>query len=227
MVFEGRKHKEIEYLIRYPEGYVKGEKCPVLIYIHGAGGRGDALDEIKTHPTFTITEKMEGFPFVMIAPVCPKADGTWFDFFQSLKSLVVEVIESDYADVERVYVMGGSMGGYTTWELAMSMPERFAAIVPICGGGMYWNAGRLANVPVWAFHGALDKTVLPEESEKMVNAVNKKGGNAKLTIYPENAHDAWTDTFSNPEVYEWLLSNKNENAKLLVNEYSGNMKDFG
>ena len=92
---------------------------------------------------------------------------------------------------------------------------------------MYWNARRLVNVPVWAFHGAKDPTVLVEESIKMVEAVNKRGGNAKLTIYPENAHDAWTDTFSNPEVYAWLLTNKNENAKALINEYSQNIKDFG
>ena len=134
---------------------------------------------------------------------------------------------ADYTDPERLYLMGASMGGYTTWELAMSMPELFAAIVPICGGGMYWNAGRLVNVPVWAFHGKLDPTVLVEESEKMVNAVNKRGGNARLTVYPENKHDAWTDTFSNPEVYRWLLDHKNQNAGRLVNEYSGNAKEFG
>jgi len=227
MRYEYKKHKEIEYLVRYPEDFTMGEKRPVIIHIHGAGGRGGTLEEIKTHPIMVLTENMEDFPFVVVAPVCPDVTGTWYDHFQSLRSLIIEVIESDYADAERIYVMGGSMGGYTTWEIAMSMPERFAAIVPICGGGMYWNAGRLANVPVWAFHGALDKTVFPEESEKMVNAVNKRGGNARLTIYPENAHDAWTDTFSNPEVYKWLLSHKNENAKKLVNEYSKNMKDFG
>ena len=75
--------------------------------------------------------------------------------------------------------MGASMGGYGTWQLAMSMPKFFAAIVPICGGGMYWNAGRLINTPIWAFHGAKDPTVLCVESEKMVNHVNALGGKAK------------------------------------------------
>ena len=92
---------------------------------------------------------------------------------------------------------------------------------------MYWNAGRLKNVPVWAFHGKLDPTVLVEESEKMVNAVNKRGGCAKLTIYPENKHDAWNDTYSNPAVYEWLLLHQRSEAKELINEYSGNVKAFG
>lgn len=112
------------------------------------------------------------------------------------------------------------MGGYGTWQLAMSMPEYFAAIAPICGGGMYWNAGRLINVPVWAFHGALDTTVLPEESKKMVDAVNKKGGQARLTVYPENAHNAWSDTYANPELFAWFLQHENSNAQDIVNEYS-------
>jgi predicted peptidase len=105
------------------------------------------------------------------------------------------------------------MGGYGTWQLAVSVPDAFAAMIPVCGGGMYWDAGRLKKIPIWAFHGALDKTVLPEESLKMVAAVNGKGGKAKLTIYPNNAHDAWTDTYSNPEVYAWLLEHtKGESA---------------
>ena len=66
---------------------------------------------------------------------------------------------------------------------AMSMPEYFAAIIPICGGGMCWNCIRLKDVPIWAFHGALDDTVLPEESMHMVAAVNRNGGNAKITVY--------------------------------------------
>jgi hypothetical protein len=76
------------------------------------------------------------------------------------------------------------MGGYGTWHIAMSLPNYFAAIVPICGGGMYWNAARLVNVPAWAFHGEADSAVYCEESKKMVDAVNAKGGNAKLTIFP-------------------------------------------
>ena len=112
------------------------------------------------------------------------------------------------------------MGGYATWQIGMSMPEIFAAIVPICGGGMYWNAARLINVPAWAFHGKKDVSVFVEESEKMVNAVNKHGGNAKLTIYPENGHDAWSDTYNNPEVFQWLLSNENSNGEEVVDIYN-------
>lgn len=227
MRFEECKFKKINYLVRYPDGYEKGDRCPVLICIHGAGGRGGSYEDFRGHSEFTLSAKIENFPFVTVAPICPKVDGTWFDYFETLKDFIRFIVAEDYADPARIYAMGGSMGGYTTWELAMSMPEYFAAIVPICGGGMYWNAGRLKNVPVWAFHGKLDPTVLVEESEKMVNAVNKRGGCARLTVYPEAKHDAWTPTYSNPEVYEWLLSHTNQNAEQLVNEYSGNAKEFG
>ena len=100
------------------------------------------------------------------------------------------------------------MGGYTAWQLAMTMPECFAALVPICGGGMYWNAGRLKNVPVWAFHGIEDTTVLPEESIKMVNAVNKRGGSARLTLLCGVAHNSWLNAYGSREVFDWMLSQK-------------------
>lgn len=91
---------------------------------------------------------------------------------------------------------------------------------------MYWNSPRLINVPVWAFHGEKDTTVCPDESVKFVDRINQFGGNAKLTLYPDCAHDSWTSTYSNPEVFSWLLEHKNENAKETVNMYN-NSKDFG
>jgi predicted peptidase len=122
--------------------------------------------------------------------------------------------------------MGASMGGYGSWQMAMSLPEYFAAMVPICGGGLFWNAARLVNVPVWAFHGGKDTVIPPEESMKMVDAVNAAGGNAKLTIYPDNDHNAWTDTYSNPEVFAWLLAHKNINTVSLSNPYR-NVQQYG
>ena len=81
-------------------------------------------------------------------------------------------------------------------------------------------------MPIWAFHGAKDPTVFVEETQKMVDAVNKRGGNAKLTIYPENAHDAWSDTYSNPEVFSWLLEHEIKEKELGENEYN-DQKKFG
>ena len=210
--------------IRYPDGYEEGKTYPVLINLHGAGGREQPFETIVHHPFFETVNEMADFPLVAIAPHCN--ENSWFDKFERLKQFVLTTLEQSFCDRERLYLMGASMGGYATWQLAMSMPECFAAIVPICGGGMSWNGSRLVNVPVWAFHGKLDTTVHVEESEWIVGRILKNGGDAKLTVYPENGHNAWSDTFSNPEVYEWLLSHKNQNRKQLVDIYN-NVKQFG
>ena len=211
--------KGMKCILRFPTDYEQGKKYPAIMLLHGAGTRGNDIEALKGNPYFPLTEKHESFPFVTVAPQC--YTDTWFDIWGELKMLAQYVSELEFVDPARVYLMGASMGGYGTWQLAMSLPDTFAAIVPICGGGMYWNAGKLKNVPVWAFHGALDQTVLPEESEKMVNAVNKRGGSAKLTIYPENGHNAWSDTYSNLEVFEWMLSHTNQKLQGFENEYKG------
>ena len=196
----------LRYLIKYPKEYKQGERYPVLFFFHGAGTRGNDINKLLGNPFFTHIEAHDPFPFVVVAPLC--TENTWFDLFERLEKLVKEISAADFADSTCIYAIGASMGGYATWQLGMSLPDTFAAIVPICGGGMYWSAARLKNVPVWAFHGEKDTTVFVEETKKMVEAVNKRGGNAKMTIYPENAHDAWSDTYKNPEVFAWMLSHQ-------------------
>ena len=224
MEYKILEFNKIKYVIRYPEGYNAGDKCPVLIYLHGAGGRGKDIDVIRNHKVFLLTEKHENFPFITIAPQCYA--NTWFDIFEQLQEFVKWVYSSDFCDRERVYLMGASMGGYGTWQLAMSLPELFAAIVPICGGGMYWNTPRLQDVPVWAFHGDSDPVVLPRESEQLVFRVKQCLGNAKLTIYENTGHDAWTATFNDPEVFEWLLTNKKKDIVEVVDKYD-DVEKFG
>ncbi|MBQ9086909.1 MAG: prolyl oligopeptidase family serine peptidase [Clostridia bacterium] len=224
MHFEQIEWQGIGAWIRYPDGYEEGKRYPVILTLHGAGGRELPLENVLNHTFFEKVNKLSDFPFVSIAPHCN--ENSWFDMFERLKQFVLTTLSQPFCDAERFYLMGASMGGYATWQLAMSMPECFAAIVPICGGGMSWNGARLANVPVWAFHGALDTTVHVEESEWIVARINKNGGNAKLTVYPENAHDSWSDTFANPEVYAWMLSHRNQNEKKLIDIYN-NVKDYG
>lgn len=216
--------EDMQYVLRYPECYREGEKYPLLLFLHGAGTRGDDIGKVLGNSFLKHSAAQEGLSFITVAPLCHK--NTWFDMLETLCRFAKMLSCAPFTDAARFYLTGNSMGGYGTWQLAMSCPELFAAIVPVCGGGMYWNAARLANVPIWAFHGAKDGTVFPEESEKMVNAVNKRGGSAKLTVYPENGHDSWTDTYTNRAVYEWLLSHTNQNAKQLADEYN-NSKAFG
>ena len=211
---EERAFDGMRYVVRFPSDFSEGAKRPVILFLHGAGTRGDDIRLLENNPYFLIIERFADFPFVTVAPLC-EAD-TWFDVFETLKRLVLHVWHSDFADPDRWYLMGASMGGYAAWQLAMSMPERFAAAVPICGGGMYWNAGRLVGVPVWAFHGQKDPV---EESKKMVDAVKAAGGNARLTVFPENGHDAWSDVYGSEEVFKWLLTHKKSRAGNLTNEF--------
>ena len=125
---------------------------------------------------------------------------------EHIMALIDETVENYSIDQNRVYLTGLSMGGYGTWTIASSYPQRFAAIAPVCGGGQPYLARSLKNIPVWAFHGAMDSVVPLQQSQMMVDAVNRAGGNAKLTVYPEADHDSWTATYNNDELYEWLLS---------------------
>lgn len=213
-----KQYNNRDYVLCLPDNYEDGKKYPVIIHLHGAGGRGDDIKVIAEHPYCEETAKHEGFEFITAMPQCP-AEKTWFNVFEQLTDFVKMIYNSDFTDKEHFYCIGSSMGGYGTWELAMQSPELFAAIVPICGGGMYWNAGRLKNVKVWAFHGGKDNVVLPEESKKMVNAVNAEGGEARLTVYPNNDHNAWSDTFRNRDVFKWFLTCKKEDVAVNKSKY--------
>jgi predicted peptidase len=101
-----------------------------------------------------------------------------------------------------------SMGGFGTWALAGYSPDRFAAIIPICGGGEPLLTRALRHMPVWAFHGGKDPIVPVKRSQELIDALKKADAEAKLTIYPDALHDSWSATYDNPEIYEWLLAHK-------------------
>jgi predicted peptidase len=103
------------------------------------------------------------------------------------------------------------MGGYGTWRIAARYPDRFAAAVPICGGGRDEWATALKDLPIWCFHGAQDKVVDPQKSQQMIDAIKALGGNPKLTIYPDVQHDSWVRAYEDPALYEWLLSHSLQN----------------
>ena len=122
---------------------------------------------------------------------------------------LLDDITSRYdVDTKRIYLTGLSMGGFGAWELACEYPERFAAVVPICGGGQPYLVDNLKDVPVWAFHGAKDKVVDVRKSKEMVDALKACGGDVKLTIYREAEHDSWTQTYDNKKLYDWLLKHR-------------------
>jgi predicted peptidase len=195
----------MDYLLFLPQDYEKKDSWPLMLFLHGAGERGDDLELVKKHGPPKIVETKKDFPFILVSPQC-KPKRRWEP--SGLTALLDEAVAKYKVDKDRIYVTGLSMGGFGTWSLAADTPDRFAAIVPICGGGeAYWTR-QLVNLPVWVFHGGKDSVVPLERSEAMVEALKKRGGNVKLTVYPDAGHDSWTETYDNPELYEWLLQQK-------------------
>jgi len=201
------KTVSLRYLLYLPKGYgeKKDQKWPLILFLHGAGERGSDLELVKKHGPPKLIAGGKEFPFIVVSPQC--LAGTWWtEMIDSLAALLDDVQSRYAADPNRVYLTGLSMGGFGTWTLACRYPERFAAIAPICGGGDWFLAERLKNMPVWAFHGAKDPVVPLKESRDMVDALKRAGGDAQLTIYLEAEHDSWTETYNNPKLYEWFLS---------------------
>ena len=207
----GRIGAYLNYLKYSPEKS-KTVKLPLIIYIHGAGSRGNDLDNFSVVDSLLKRIESGRIPAILTAPQC-HAD-TWFELFDVLLEFIDCMRNQPDIDINRIYICGGSMGGYTVWQVCMSKPDWFAAAVPICGGGMYWNAARLKNLPVWAFHGEEDQTVSVEESRKMVGAINLAGGNARLTVFSGIGHDSWTPAFQSDEMWAWLFAQNNNTKRL-------------
>ncbi len=203
----------LDYLLFLPALY--GEepqrRWPLILFLHGAGERGADLALVKKHGIARLVdEQAETFPFLAISPQCP-AEHRWTEYTDLLLAIVEQVSSAYAVDRRRVYLTGLSMGGLGTWVLGAAAPERFAALAPICGPlrppTEDWEARAraLAHTPVWAFHGGMDPVVPVADSERMVEAIQQAGGDARLTVYPEADHDSWTVTYANPELYAWFL----------------------
>jgi predicted peptidase len=203
------KNISCKYLLYLPKDYGKeGQGWPLILFLHGAGERGDDLESLKICGLPEFLEEQEDFPFIVVSPQCP-AGGWWPDDIDVLINLLDDIVSRYDVDEKKIYLTGMSMGGYGTWRLACAYPDRFAAIAPLCGGAHHGvKASELKDVPVWAFHGAKDGVVPLRESEDMVDAVKKQGGEVKFTVYPDADHDCWTATYRNKELYDWFLKHR-------------------
>lgn len=213
----------LPYRLYMPFPIVPGKRYPLVVFMHGYGERGsDNRKQFFRFRTFPFWKK---YPCFVLAPQCPESDSsgeaTWVktDFGASSSrmnrlpawplalamDLLDTIIDQDAVDRRRIYLTGLSMGGFATWELLERAPERFAAAMPLSGGGDSSLAFTFSHVPLWVFHGLLDRTVQPERSVDMVNAIKRTGAKPRLTLYPDLGHDTWTRTYSNIEVWDWLF----------------------
>jgi poly(3-hydroxybutyrate) depolymerase len=199
----------LDYLVYLPGGYYRSSgRWPLILYLHGAGDVGRGLARVRFGGLPRRIEEGRRLPFIVVAPCSPQHG--WEP--EALDALLNEVLSRYRVDAERVYLTGLSMGGDGTWALAAARPGRFAAIAPISGGGDPAWAGQLKGVPTWAFHGESDMVVLPEASRSMVEALERAGGDVRLTTYPRTGHDAWTRTYAEPELYAWFLAHRRRAA---------------
>jgi predicted peptidase len=200
----------LPFLLRVPKEIKNGGKVPLLLFLHGAGEKGnDNHSQLKHDPTKLAPKgTFEKNPMIVVAPQCP-GDQFWSGpIMETVIKMVKEFEKELPVDPQRIYITGLSMGGYGTWGALAMEPKLFAAAVPICGGGDPAAARKFDKVPIWAFHNDGDPTVGVDGSRSMIEALKKAGADPKYTEYQSTQHDAWTRTYKDPALWEWLVSQK-------------------
>jgi len=201
------------YLIYLPEGYEDHpEKTwPLIFFLHGYGDRGDNVNVLAKASPFMFIREKGPLPFIIAAPLL-NSFGGYSSFPEDYMEGVLAEIQKDYrVDAKRIYATGLSMGGEATYRLAVHQPETFAAIAPLSAyvdSETYAGLGRIKELPVWAIHGADDTVVPLAKAQQPVNALKAAGNKIRFTVLPGHDHDVWTDTYSDPAFFDWLLQHQ-------------------
>jgi predicted peptidase len=223
---------EYRYQVFVPDQWTPERKWPVILFLHGAGERGDdGLLQTQVGIGKAIRLDRSRFPAVIVIPQCRKE--LWWS--QSpMDELAMKALEAAVkefrGDPQRTYLTGLSMGGYGTWYLAAKYPGKFAALVPICGGitlpehlrqqypelerialpdepkSFSDTAAKIGKTPVWIFHGGDDPAVPVTESRRMNEALKAQGGEVRYTEYPGVGHNSWDNAYAEAELIPWMLS---------------------
>ncbi len=223
--FTGTGGGTLPYRLLAPESVEEGKQYPLVVFLHGAGERGSDNEAQLVHGIveFCRPENRKKYPCFLVAPQCPAgkkwADVDWHAETHALTKepsepgrLVLELIaalqKEQPIDARRIYLTGLSMGGYGTWDLLCRRPDLFAAAVPVCGGGDETQAEKIAKIPIWVFHGALDPAVKVQRSRNMVAALQKAGGRPLYTEYPDEGHASWVPAYRATAMMKWLFAQK-------------------
>ena len=229
-MFEARTYADPQggkrlYRLLKPEDYDPQQKYPLVLFLHGAGERGDDNEAqlVWGMKDFAAEEIRRNYPCFVVAPQCP-AEEQWVDVPWSADrhtmpekpepalrraiELVGELQQEFSIDPARLYITGLSMGGFGVWDAIQRHPRLFAAAAPICGGGDPAHAEKIAHLPIWAFHGEKDAAVKPGRSREMIEAIKAAGGEPRYTEYPGVGHNSWSPTYANPDLYAWLFAQR-------------------
>ncbi len=216
------------YRLMKPETIEQGKSYPLVLFLHGAGERGDDnAAQLAYLPREMASEtNRKAFPCFVLAPQCRKGkkwvDVDWSDasaaampespshMMNTAIKMMKRTIDENPVDTSRVYVTGLSMGGYGSWDLAARHPEWFAAAIIVCGGGDDKQAAKLAELPIWVFHGDADKGVPVERSRNMVAAIKDAGGKKiKYSELPGVGHNSWNHAYSEESgAIPWMFDQK-------------------
>jgi len=230
-VFQASNGLSLPYRILLPQDYDPHKKYPLILFLHGAGERGNDNEKQLTHGAklFVTPENRKNYPAIVIAPQCP-ADNYWgnvtidrntrpfalsFDYsrpettaLSAAIELVKKIITDEGVDKKRVYITGLSMGGMGTFEAVYRYPKLIAAAAPVCGGGdskLY--SKKAAKIPFWVFHGDADVVVSVKESRTMVEKLKSLKAQVKYTEYAGVNHNSWDNAFAEPDYLKWLFGN--------------------
>lgn len=224
-VYSNDQGETLPYRLLKPKAYDPQQAYPLVVFLHGMGERGsDNLSQLVNGVSgfFASDAARDRFPAFVIAPQCPDGEdsneASWSNWRPGMPAitrptrLVLEIVDDvrrQFAiDDDRMYIGGLSMGGFGTWNVIQEYPRLFAAAFPICGGGDPANAAKIADVPLWVFHGAKDDTVPPQFSRDMVRAIQAAGGHPGYCEYPDVGHDSWTCAFEEPRLLPWLFAQR-------------------
>ncbi|MDR1896728.1 MAG: dienelactone hydrolase family protein [Prevotellaceae bacterium] len=217
------KTTTLPYRILYPEDYNPDKKYPLLVFLHGAGERGDDNEAQLVHGAKFLARCRTEYPAIVIVPQCPKenwwsslklSDGKIIGtekkpaaIMDALCALIKNALKSEQTDKRHVYVGGLSMGGMGTFEILHRMPKTFAAAFPICGGGDVSKVKKYAkHTALWIFHGAKDGVVPVSWSREMYEALKTAGAEVLYTEYPNDNHNSWDSAFKEEGLLKWLFS---------------------
>lgn len=202
--------KSIPYVVYVPRDYTPDKKWPVVLFLHGSGERGtDGLKQSQVGLGSAVRMYPERFPALVVMPQCAPGE-RWSGDMANLALKAVDQTMAEYSiDPSRQYLTGLSMGGYGSWLIAAQHPTRFAAVVPVCGGGNAEDGAKLKELPIWVFHGDADNAVPVARSRQMVEAIKSAGGTRiQYTEYPGVGHNSWDQAYSDKAMAEWLFQQK-------------------
>jgi predicted peptidase len=215
-VFMGPDGQKVKYALFVPHDYTPERPVPVILFLHGGGEAGtDGQKQTAVGLGPAVRAREPSFPFLVIFPqACDREPGTFGSWLPGQPDgeralAILDAVQEEFAtDRRRVYLTGISIGGFGTWQMAAAHPDRWAAIVPVCGLSPPAKAGAIKDIPCWCFHGAEDGNVAVDCSRTMIDALRTAGGSPRYTEYAGVGHNSWDRAYATDELYDWLIQQK-------------------